>query len=136
MDLTTPELERLLDVTRAQLSRYATAGRLRKVGHGLWDAASVASIHAKCLFWGLAIASPEERQRVRANARARFRRALVHIVVTRNGNARPLDERESEQIREAVAAYGAELYNEVASRDQAWMAAHNRRGKHEIEDQE
>jgi hypothetical protein len=44
MELTTPEMEKLTNVSRYQLSRYASDGRLERTRHGHYAAESFASL--------------------------------------------------------------------------------------------
>ena len=112
MNITLPELEDYLSLSRHQISRYANDGRLTRTGQGQYDAASLANL-----------ATPFERFRYHQNIDEEkalwlvreeyaFRRTLRRLIENRHfqaGKPSMLSDAESLDIERSVAAYTAIL---------------------------
>lgn len=100
MNVTTRELQAILGLSKSQLSRHFTAGRLRKLRPGLWDAASAASAVFPVARYVLAYGRPEARDDERARIIGTFRRNLRRVV---NDPAR------GDEIKATVREFAHEL---------------------------
>jgi hypothetical protein len=116
MDLTLSEIESLTSVTRYQISRYTTDGRLTRTSQGRYDAASLANLAPP--FDPYAAGRRSDRAEEKAihlvRAEHSFRRELCRIVEDRHRDAgdygrHELTPAELREIDGAVKAYVAIL---------------------------
>ena len=83
MELTLDEIQGLTGLSRAQISRLAAAGRLRRTRHGHYDAASVANLRQDFSCPPRRRDRGEEKDVWAVRQRHRFRRELQTILRTR-----------------------------------------------------
>lgn len=114
MELTLAEIERILSISRHQVSRYATDGRLVRTRQGHYDAASLANLHPPFDPW--ARQRGESRDEARAiwlvRAEHAFRRELRGVIARRceaawrPGHPRPTPAAsEGAEVERSVKAY-------------------------------
>jgi hypothetical protein len=119
VELTLAEVERITGVSRYQISRYTTDGRLQRTRQGHYEGASLAHVHPPFDRFSSSdsgfVDSAEAREVWLVRAKHAFRRELVRIVEERHRKSyrgfgwEPVTDDEREEIAKAVKEYGAIL---------------------------
>ncbi len=111
MELNLSEIERLLSVSRYQISRYATDGRLQRVRQGHYEAASLANLAPAFDKWDYCGRYwDEERALFLVRAGYAFRRELHSVIEARYRAAGKwgrvdLTPDQQQEIEQAVKGY-------------------------------
>ena len=112
MNLTLPELETYLSLSRYQIAKYAADGRLTRTGQGKYAAASLANLAEQFDRFRYGRNAVEERAIWLIRQEHEFRRTLRRLIENRHfAKSRPatLSDVEAATVEAAVSAYVAIL---------------------------
>ena len=116
MELTLAEVKGIMGVSRFQISRYTTDGRLRRTRQGHYEGASLANVHRPFDRYSCAGRYIDEERAVwLVRAEYAFRRELLRIVERRHRKTyrgfgrESVTKDEREEIARTVKEYGAIL---------------------------